>query len=362
MLELLLSFLISFAVTFLLVYFKHLHIDRSADFDFSAPQKNHKKIVPRIGGIGIVLGLTVAVFTDTFKDSSNPLLAYLIFSSLPVFFIGLLEDLTKSISIHSRLFWTIAGSVIFIFLFNVQIYKLDIPYLDTIFGLPFLGALFTIFAITGLTNAYNIIDGFNGLASLVGVLSLLGIAYISLIVGDVVVMYLSISMVGSIMGFFIWNYPKGLIFLGDGGAYFIGFVTATLSILVTCRNEEISPWFALLLNGYPTVESLFTIYRRKIHRGRNPGHPDGIHLHSLIFRRIFNSMNTTSELQLFDANSKTSPFLWALSLLTIIPAIIFYHSTLLLMMFFISFISLYIIIYKRLITFRTPSWIRPKKH
>lgn len=135
---------------------------------------------------------------------------------------------------------------------------------------------------TGLANAYNIIDGFNGLASMVGIITLLAIAYMGFLFFDPTIIYLSLVMAGAILVFFIWNYPRGLIFLGDGGAYLIGFWIAALSILLTCRHQEISPWLALLINGYPILETLFTIYRRRFHQGKGPGQPDCIHFHTLI--------------------------------------------------------------------------------
>jgi UDP-N-acetylmuramyl pentapeptide phosphotransferase/UDP-N-acetylglucosamine-1-phosphate transferase len=133
------------------------------------------------------------------------------------------------------------------------------PILDLLFGIPSFGFIFTVFAITGLTNAYNIIDGLNGLASMVGVITLLALGYISYETGDRSLLYLSGAMIAAILGFFIWNYPKGSIFLGDGGAYLIGFWIASLSVLIVSRHQEISPWFAVLANIYPIVETIFTI-------------------------------------------------------------------------------------------------------
>ena len=161
------------------------------------------------------------------------------------------------------------------------------------------------------------------------------------------------------MGFFIWNYPRGLIFLGDGGAYLIGFWIAILSILTVSRHGEVSPWFALVLNAYPILETIFTIYRRKFHQGKSPGHPDGIHFHSLIFRRILNKSHITNESDWFSANAKTSPYLWVFSSLAVIPAILFYNSTYILMGCLLTFILCYVWLYRRVVTFKTPTWMHP---
>jgi len=102
---------------------------------------------------------------------------------------------------------------------------------------------------------------------------------------------------------------------------------------------------------------LFTIYRRRFHQGKSPGHPDGIHFHSLIFRRILNQTHISSELEWFNANAKTSPYLWVMTTLTAIPAILFWKSTPILLGFLLFFAITYVWLYKRLVTFKTPKWL-----
>jgi UDP-N-acetylmuramyl pentapeptide phosphotransferase/UDP-N-acetylglucosamine-1-phosphate transferase len=217
--------------------------------------------------------------------------------------------------------------------------------------------VFTTFAITGLSNSYNIIDGFNGLSSMVGIITLLGLAYVSYIVGDTLITYLSLMMASSIMGFFIWNYPKGLIFLGDGGAYLIGFWIALLSVMLVARHTQISPWFALLINAYPILETLFTIYRRKIHQGKSPGQPDGIHFHTLIYRRILSPATVTNKFDLLNANAKTAPYLWLLSSFTVVPAILLWQSTPILIAFTLLFTISYVWLYTKIVRLKTPRWM-----
>jgi UDP-N-acetylmuramyl pentapeptide phosphotransferase/UDP-N-acetylglucosamine-1-phosphate transferase len=226
-----------------------------------------------------------------------------------------------------------------------------------IFLIPGFSVLVTIIAITGLANAYNIIDGFNGLASMVGIITLLAISYVSFLVADPVVLYLSLAMTAAILGFFIWNYPRGLIFLGDGGAYIIGFWIASLSIFLTFRHHVISPWFALLINGYPIVETLFTIYRRKIHQKTNPGQPDAIHFHTLIYRRLLGPQKRTGVGD-FSANAKTAPYLWMLTIMSVAPALLWWKSTSALIVASLLFAALYIWLYSRVVRLKTPRWMR----
>ena len=77
--------------------------------------------------------------------------------------------------------------------------------------------------------------------------------------GDNEILLICICVVAAILGFLFFNYPKGLIFLGDGGAYLIGFLVALLTIVLLSKNSEISPWVAILINIYPITETVFTI-------------------------------------------------------------------------------------------------------
>jgi UDP-N-acetylmuramyl pentapeptide phosphotransferase/UDP-N-acetylglucosamine-1-phosphate transferase len=221
----------------------------------------------------------------------------------------------------------------------------------------------SVVAITGLTNAFNIIDGFNGLASMVAIISLLAIGYIAFKVNDPILASTCLIVIGAIGGFFVWNYPRGLIFLGDGGAYLVGFLIATLSILLVNRNPTVSPWFALLVNAYPIFETLFTIWRRSVHQGKNPGLPDGAHFHSLIYRRLIRWAVTypIKESSSYIKNAKTSPYLWILSSLAVFPAIIWWNNTFILQLITFFFCISYIWAYNSVVKFKTPSilkWLR----
>ena len=352
---LLAAFFSSFIATLLIIRYQHLHSHFSADSDLSGPQKFHKNIVPRIGGVSIATGLVLAISIKAWSHPETNNELTLLLCATPTFFIGLIEDLTKKISVRKRLFFTAISAGLFIYYLQVYINRLDIPIINEVLVIPFFGIIFTIIAITGLANAYNIIDGFNGLASMVGTITLLAIAYIGFVFLDLTIIYLALVMVGAILGFFIWNYPRGLIFLGDGGAYLIGFWIAILTILLVSRHQEISPWFALLINGYPILETLFTIYRRKIHQGKSPGHPDGIHFHTLIYRRILGA--DSHETKWFSSNARTAPYLWALAGVSITPALLWWNSTPILVISSILFITAYVSVYARIVKFRTPRWL-----
>ncbi len=352
------AFFVSLTSTLALIRHQHLHEKISSDHDLSGPQKFHSIAVPRIGGIGIFLAIICCALISFFflSPECGLLLLQITACALPAFFIGLIEDLTKKISVKSRFIFITVSAYTSIYFLNILITKIQIPGIDWILNFSVIAIIFTVIAVTGLANAYNIIDGFNGLASMVAMISLLAIGYVAFKVNDLILVSICLIMIGAIGGFFIWNYPRGLIFLGDGGAYLIGYFIATLSILLTIRNPIVSPWFALLVNAYPTFETLFSIWRRKVHQGKNPSLPDGAHFHSLIYRRVIRwaEAHESKETLSYAKNAKTSPYLWFLSSLAVFPAIIWWQTTWILQCFALLFCISYVIAYNAVVKFKTP--------
>ena len=357
MLGLLSSFISSFFITLLILRFEHIHGHISGDTDLLGPQKVHDGSVPRIGGISVGIGILVATLFRLGGIQVPIVEITLVACSIPAFGIGLAEDFTKKIGVKTRLIFTAFAALLATYFLDIQIDSLNLIGIDYLLSFAFISILFTAFAITGLANAYNIIDGFNGLSSMVAMITLAAISYMGYLMKDPLLIYLGFIMIGAIMGFFIWNYPRGLVFLGDGGAYLIGFWIAVLSILLVTRHPIISPWFALVINAYPIMETLFSIYRRKIHRGKSPGQPDGIHFHTLIFRRILKPAGNKKTLDWYTANARTAPYLWLLTTMAIMPAVLWWDSTPILICTFILFSVTYVWLYRRIVLFKTPKWL-----
>ena len=260
---------------------RHGHL--SADHDFSGPQKFHGRPVPRVGGAGVMVA--IAVGAGIAQVGESPVarnLWLLIACSLPAFVAGITEDLTKNVSPRRRLFATAVSASLAIWLLGAVITRTDILGVDRLIQWAPFVVLLTVFVITGVANSVNIIDGFSGLASMCVLMMILALGYVAFQVGDTFIFTASLITAGVVLGFFVWNFPAGLIFLGDGGAYLLGFLLAELSVLLIARNPSVSPIFALLLCGYPIFETIFTIYRRKVVCGVATADPDGIHLHTLI--------------------------------------------------------------------------------
>jgi UDP-N-acetylmuramyl pentapeptide phosphotransferase/UDP-N-acetylglucosamine-1-phosphate transferase len=352
-------FFVSLLAARLIIRSSIRHGQYSADHDFDGPQKFHAKAVPRIGGVGIfVAALFGASLIQLNEEPERTGMWFFLVASLPAFIAGLVEDLTKKVSARRRLFFTAISAVLGIYLLNALVQRTSIPGLDNLITFPVVAIAVTIFLVTGFTHAVNIIDGFNGLASMCIFIMLLALAHVSHVVGDTLILKASLITAGAVLGFFIWNFPSGLIFLGDGGAYFLGFLIAELSILLVGRNADVSPMFPVLVCAYPFFETIFTIYRRKVLKGSSAGLPDGIHLHTLIHRRVIKQPNhECRERRQTARNSMTSPYLWLLSILSVIPAVLWWDQTGVLVIFQLLFIFSYLFVYRTIVKFKVPRWI-----
>ncbi|HOM15607.1 MAG TPA: glycosyltransferase [Rubrivivax sp.] len=359
MIALLVAFAVSLGATLLVVRSAKLH-GRVLDHDVSGPQKFHVHPVPRIGGVAIFAGLLAAQVALLVVQRDAGASGLLLLACGGVAFVaGLAEDLTKRVSPGRRLLATAVSAALAAWVLGSLITRTDIPGLDWVVSFGAGALLLTVFAVAGIANSVNIIDGFNGLASMCVVIMLAALAYVGFQVGDEVVGALALAGIGAVLGFFVWNFPRGAIFLGDGGAYFLGFYVAEVALLLLARNARVSPLFPLLVVFYPVFETLFSIYRRRFLRAVPPSMPDGIHLHSLIYRRVVRWAEGDASAQaLARRNSMTSPFLWTLCMLSVIPALLFWHDSALLAVALAVFALTYVYLYWRIVRFRSPRWMR----
>ncbi len=360
MLVLLLAFVASLMVTLGVIHLSKTHGRFSLDHDVSGPQKFHARPVPRVGGVGIVAGLVAAlVLLHWTAPSAGQTGVLLMACALPCFAGGLVEDLTKRVSPRMRLIATAVSAALAAWVLDAAITRADIPVVDLLVATTTGSLVVTVFAVAGIANSINIIDGFNGLASMCAMIMLAALAYVAFQVGDIVLVELCVATVGAVLGFFLWNFPGGLIFLGDGGAYFLGFAVAELSILLLVRNPTVSPLFPLLVCIYPIFETLFSIYRRRFLRAVPPSMPDGIHLHSLIYRRVIRwAVGDRSAKALTRRNSMTSPFLWMLCMSSVMPAVLFWGESHVLAVFLLIFAFTYVALYWRIVRFKSPRWMK----
>lgn len=339
------------------------HAKRYAD---DMPQRFHKGNIPRLGGLGMLIALAVGWLLIAWQGPrfnisyGNAQVVWLLAAIAPAILCGIGEDLTQRVPVRLRLLLTMASASLLCYLAGIGINRLDLPYVDALLhSWPWMGVVLAVFAIGGLPHAFNIIDGYNGLAGMVALLISAAVVHVAIQLGDRALAGMLVSLMGATAGFMWLNYPRGKIFAGDGGAYLWGTVIAFSCVLLVNRHPSVSPWFPMLLLSYPVFETLFSIYR-KLARGQSPGMADALHLHQLIYRRIVRVVFDDDEdeaQEMLHRNNRTSPYLWGVAGLTVVPAVLFWSNSWLLMLSCFVFAGLYVGAYLAIVRFKLPSWI-----
>ena len=274
-------FIVSFIVNVMIVVTKPLHHKLTRD-DVVGDQKFHEGNIPRVGGVALFATLIFGYYIS----APSPLLAQILISMTPIFIAGLLEDLFKSISSSVRLVVSLLSALLIVLLTGHQFTSSGIYLFDAALASHLAWFVVTITALSALTNGINIIDGFNGLAVGSSLSMVISITVLGYIVNDQVIVQYCLLLCAALLGVLALNFPKGLIFLGDAGAYITGLLLGTLGMLLVERNEAMTPLVLLIVFAYPITEVLFSVFRKSIRRGHRPDRPDGVHLHMLVYRRV----------------------------------------------------------------------------
>lgn len=262
---------ISYIINFLLVkYMKIIKI-----LDIPNERSSHTSIVPRSGGIALFGSFIIGVFL------LMPSLSYFLIPLTLVFLLGLYDDV-YSLSSKAKLFLTAA---IAIFLFHIGF---DIYHFGTFFGHEIilgygLALLFYAFAISGFVSALNLIDGLDGLASVVTLAIILPFAYIGFKYSDTFLFYTCITIICSIGGFLILNWHPAKIFMGDSGSMFLGFLVSIIAVYAI-QKDYITAISILLLSAVPILDTLIVILRRILNK-TTPFHADKTHMHHVFLKQ-----------------------------------------------------------------------------
>ncbi len=339
---------ISFLTTFFLIKYGNFFKKFSPDDDLIGVQKFHTEFTPRIGGIAIFAGLGV-IFVVVLKTTET---FWITFSILPVFLIGILEDLTRSISPFTRLLFSFIAAFFAIYSLDIALVSVGWQWFDhNVLGIELISVLLTVIMIGGVSHSTNIIDGFNGLLLGYSEIVLAVFLWVSIQVEDELLIAIILSIMGSIAGLLFFNFPRARIFTGDAGAYTIGCLLAIVSLLLVRRNEAVSPWFALLVMSYPVFETLFSIYRKKFLRKMSPGLPDGIHLHMLKYKRVV-PLLTNKTIRNYQRNAASSVLVWIFLMPFMLPALIWWDNHLVMIVSIVLFCFYYIWVYFSIVRFK----------
>jgi len=214
----------------------------------------------------------------------------LLISSLPLVFIATKEDLQHNTRAITRLSFMVASCILFFLCYDISYPSIEFPVIGHwLNNSPVLNLLFFCFCVLVVTNGSNLIDGANGLLSITLLMQALSLMYITYETNDSINMIRLVYVIVPVIIFMGFNFPWGKIFLGDTGAYFLGFMLSLLTIIIFSEHPEIPTWVAVLILFYPAFELLFSIIRKLIEH-KSPMAPDPHHLHLKMFHLLKNQV------------------------------------------------------------------------
>jgi len=251
----------------------------------------HTKAVPRLGGIAVFASMLIALaalplvdnlVTRTLLTNKQLLLIMLVPAAL-VFLFGIYDDVRGADARLKFVAQGLAGTLFFIL--GGRITALSVPFVGSIELPLILSFVVTIFWIIAITNAFNLIDGMDGLASGAALFASFALLVVSLVNGHQFETIVAIALSGALIGFLRYNFNPALIFLGDSGALFIGFTLAAISVEGAQKaSTAVAVTIPLLAFGLPVVDTGFSIARRFV-SGKPLFGGDREHIHHMLLAR-----------------------------------------------------------------------------
>ena len=249
--------------------------------DYPNARRINTKPMPSAGGLSIVIAFSIAtlVFIPMLTSNAAPIKSYLSYT-LPVVgagwiiaLTGLIDDV-KELSAKKKMIGILLAASIVWFLTDFRLNDFKIPFGGPLLHFdPWLSYLLTVIWIISITNAVNLIDGLDGLVS--------GVSIISLVTMGIVSYFFTMTifvLVAAIAGFFPFNYHPAILYLGDTGALFIGFMISVLSLQGLKNATAVAVVTPMIILGVPITDTFLAIIRRTL-SGQKFYKPDRNHLH-----------------------------------------------------------------------------------
>ncbi|HLR61521.1 MAG TPA: MraY family glycosyltransferase [Lentibacillus sp.] len=308
--DLAIAFFIALISTFLLTFpVKKLAIKLKA-VDLPNYRKIHKKVTPRIGGVAIFAGV---IMGGLYLQPFHPHLPEIILGAIVILLTGALDDrfaIRPVIKLTGQL---IAAS--FLISSGLIIDRITLPIIGMI-DLGFMSVLITVLWIVGITNAINLIDGLDGLATGVTTIALSSMFIMAIIDARVLAAYLCIVLIGANLGFLYHNFYPAKIYMGDAGSNFLGYMIAVVSIVGLFKNIALFSFIIpVIVLAVPIFDTLFAIVRRAYNK-EPIMMPDNKHIHYRLIATGFSHRKTVLIIYAFSALFGTMAILFSYASLT----------------------------------------------
>ena len=247
------------------------HARRLGLFDQSDARKTHERDVPRVGGVGIVLAVvftalvTLAAFGLPEMTPNMRGLLVVFAGGIAIHLVGLYDDIRQ---LHAR--WKLVAQVVIavaVFAAGVRMTTLSLPFVGVISLGTWVGLLFTVAWFVGITNAFNLIDGLDGLAAGAALFALTTMFVVAISNARFGASLATLTLAGATLGFLYYNFHPATIFLGDSGSLFLGFMLAGIGALSAQKSPTVvAVAIPVVSLGLPVLDTLIAVTRRFLRR------------------------------------------------------------------------------------------------
>ena len=320
--------------------------------DVNINKKRAAHVLPtsRLGGLGVGASMLFVVLLN-----ENAWHLEIALASFPIFLAGLMEDFGKPVKPGLRLTVGAISAAIFIFFEEHVINDIGIIGVDKILAYWPISMAFTIFCIVALINALNFIDGINGLASGKTMIAAFALLLLANEYNEPNLTLLGIAIFSATLGLFMLNFPQGRVFLGDAGAYTLGFLLAVSFITLQSKNSEISAWAIMLIIFWPIVDMAHAILRRRLKQNR-ADRPDFLHFHHVVMRSLI--IYSGGRLTKSSANPLATAIILPLASIPVALGVIYHKHDIVCFMLFCVFAIFFGLLHRNLIRWATLREIR----
>ena len=261
-------------------------------------RKAHGRSVPLLGGLAVFIGMWVPLLVLMMLDNlvtqqlwnRSAHIMVIFAAGVAMLILGAVDDL---VAIRARYKLLVQIPVaLAVWLADVRFERLDLPVLGEL-DANLLGPIVSVVWLVGITNAFNLIDGIDGLATGVALFVALTNGFIAVWTGTAVLAVLMFSMAGACLGFLKYNFNPARVFLGDTGSLFLGMTLGITSVATSAKSQVASSFLiALVVLGYPALDTLLAMGQRLL-RGKSPFIGDDSHIHHRLLQKGFGHRQST---------------------------------------------------------------------
>lgn len=251
--------------------------------DYPNERKIHKKVTPKLGGLAVYSSFLIGFML--YGNNSPQMLSVLI-SSFILILMGIFDDISEVPAKYQFLTHLVVAAIV---VFYGKIYLTEVSLFGINLNFPlWLSYTISIMFIVSLISAINLVDGLDGMSSGIGIIYFITISIVAYILNRFTGLEITLAliMIGSLLGFLVYNFPPASIFIGQSGSNFLGFMIAVTSLIGFKTTTFISVIIPLVILALPIFDTAISILRRLL-KGQGITQPDREHFHHQLLKMKF---------------------------------------------------------------------------